>query len=660
MNPIFTHQNQAARSANRFAITCISALLTVPAFAIPQSNDAGVTVVDAEIVDETMRPANPNAKSRTAPGHRIDPADLVGAIPMQLPEVTEHADGSAAPPMLVEYDLRSRSETILGEMPPSDEIIGLYASWDFEEGGPAGGGYGSGDETQNGPTTQAAWDLSRIDNPEQFPWSVNGKLYMKFPNGRWYSGSAILIDSRHVLTSARNTYNAGLGGWVEESVFFPAHGPSDAAPFGGARGVTALSWPRTEYRTDSDYNWDMAIIRLDRPVGALAGWHAYGYNSDDSWWYDAHWYNLSYPGGSDGYDGSTMYYRSGQFVSVFEHQAHFYGTEYGGQLGSGVYAFVNGTRYVQGVHSHAHHDWGSTVGVTRMTATKFNAIRQRISEYTPDEVDFIPLDVNAPADITQGERLDHFNYLVHNYSTERYQGPCTVDVYLSTDEFITEDDTFIQRHNVNVSLNAKGSARVDLSTTPLIPDSIPAGQYYIGVIVRANDADTSNNATGEVDVSEIVIYPRSDRAEIERYRIKRGELISGDLDSLRESDDNRLRFRADYRPRKARPYEAQMQVVFRTDYLYGQELYVGIESRIDDAGGVGKVFLKNWDTGRWDHVLEFAVPTTEELRDTLGIAADAYVAPDGLIKAKITYSTLTTSDGDPFKCFFDMTVITVQ
>ena len=590
----------------------------------------------------------------------IDPARFADAIPMELPVVTEQTDPSAAPPMLVEYDLRTRNETVLGEMPPSDEIIGLYESWDFEEGGPAGGGYGAGDETQNGPTTQAEWDLSRIDNPEQAPWSVSGKLMMKFPNGRWYYGSAILIDSRHVLTSARNTYNTGLGGWIEESVFFPAHGPSDGAPFGGARGVTALSWPLTEYRTDSDYNWDMAIIRLDRPVGALAGWRAYGYNNDDSWWYDATWYNQSYPGGRDGYDGTTMYHRSGTFASVFEHQAHFYGAGYGGQWGSGVYAFVNGTRYVQGVHSHVHHDWGSTVGVTRMTATKFNAIRQRISEYTPDEVDFIPLDVNAPADIVQGERLGHFNYLVHNYSSERYQGPCTVDVYVSTDDIITEDDTFIQRHNVNVSLSAKGSTRVDLSTPPTIPDSIRAGRYYIGVIIRANDGDPSNNASGEVDVSELVVYPRSDRAEIEGYRIKQGEHLSGDIDSLRDSDDDRLRFRGVYRPRKSRPYRAQLQVALRTDYLYGEELYIGIESRIDEPGARGKLMLKNWDTGKWDKVHQFAVPTTEELRDVMGISPGAYVSPDGLIKAKIDYKALTTSDGDPFKCYFDMVVVTVQ
>ena len=97
-----------------------------------------------------------------------------------------------------------------------------------------------------------------------------------------------------------------------------------------------------------------AIIDLDRPIGALAGWRDYGFNDSCSWYETAGWVHRGYPS-EDPYEGNIMYENGGSFDTCWSsypldlHYAAFDNPSWGGQSGSGsvrdgaVWAILRGS-----------------------------------------------------------------------------------------------------------------------------------------------------------------------------------------------------------------------------------------------------------------------------------------------------------------------------
>ncbi|MEK7253592.1 MAG: trypsin-like serine protease, partial [Bacteroidota bacterium] len=112
--------------------------------------------------------------------------------------------------------------------------------------------------------------LEPVPNPTGEPARWNVKIFIKQGGNNWVcSGS--LIDSRHVLTAGHCLFD---GGWADSVFVVPAfHEDAQGngiAPYGAATDVNLLSW--TGWTQQHDYEWDMGVIFLERPVGALTGW----------------------------------------------------------------------------------------------------------------------------------------------------------------------------------------------------------------------------------------------------------------------------------------------------------------------------------------------------------------------------------------------------
>jgi V8-like Glu-specific endopeptidase len=155
--------------------------------------------------------------------------------------------------------------------------------------------------------------LSWVSDPENYPWSVAVKLFMSFRDTtgmlRGYVCSGTLIDPKHVVTAGHCVYahDDSTNGWVfnnwaESMTVVPGY-ENGAQPFGSASAVQFHSW--TGWTNDEDWDHDIGIVDLDRPVGALTGWHGYGWSDDCGFFTDQDFRHAGYPAASP-YDGQRI------------------------------------------------------------------------------------------------------------------------------------------------------------------------------------------------------------------------------------------------------------------------------------------------------------------------------------------------------------------
>ena len=413
-------------------------------------------------------------------------------VPMPIPDPTTSTAAISEPESrLISYNMLTGEETVSDTTPQ-----GLSTANQVQGGLPARAEIGNEEQVLPRNFT----DLSLVSNQEDYPWSVNVKLYMQFASG-WYVGSGTLIDSMHVLTAGHCVYYNGS--WATEIIVAPAY-ENGASPYGTATSVELHSW--TGWTSSANWDDDMGVIDLDRPVGALTGWHGYGYDNNWSFFSGNTFHNPGYPAASP-YDGQLMYYWYGNFdespASGTLSQVKFNKQSYGGQSGSGAYHIDLGNRYVYAELSNGTSSWTRDVCIT---PTKFGNIGDFIVADTPATFDLIPLDVNtAPPTAITGTQLSAMDYVVHNYSSATWSGTVTAKVYLSTNDNISTADTLIQTHYYAHSFSPKSSLHVAVPTPPTIPAGTTAGNYWIGVILDISDNDTLNNDSDGQDASSLTL-----------------------------------------------------------------------------------------------------------------------------------------------------------
>ena len=422
--------------------------------------------------------------------------DLDSYVPLPFPESSESTT-TVGQGFAISYDLRTGQETLHGstaessaESGQTDGGLGAITEWLAENDV-------DGENLARGFT-----NLTRVNDPEVFPYCVNVKLFMDF-NGHHYVASGVLIDSMHVLTAGHCVYSHDSGevGWANSIRVVPAY-ENGAKPFGEANAAELHSW--TGWTSDESYSHDIGVIDLDRPVGALTGWNGYGYNTSESFFLNNTFYNPGYPAESP-YTGEYMYEWHGDFdyAIPLNNQIGIWQDGYGGQSGSGAYYTSGGSRTVYAVLSNGGSGFENFV---RLNEEKFEDIRDSfIPADVPATPDLIPLTVSASDSVDSGSVLGSLSYLVHNYSSNSWSGTVNVDVYLSTDDYITTSDLLIGSHNLTRTISAKGTTTVNVSSLPTIPADVATGNYKIGIIITTPDANTSNNDTITWDVEPIYV-----------------------------------------------------------------------------------------------------------------------------------------------------------
>jgi len=352
--------------------------------------------------------------------------------------------------------------------------------------------------------------LSLVSSPELYPSRVHGRIIINWPDGSTGQGSGTLIDSKHVITAGHVVYQSAKGGWATTLTFVPGY-DNGTKPYGSGVSASGLGWRHswTNWTVDGDNTHDVAYFQIDRPVGALTGWHGYGYSTACDFYLTTTFYTRSYPGESP-YTGQLMYQRSGTFDSCpTEREARFDLYSYKGESGAGYYYLnANGNRYVRAVGSHRNSNPTSADRV-RLTESKFDNIVDTLADAKASSVDFTPLgvviDAASTPHVTAGHALPNLDFVAHNDSTAAFSGTLSWTVRLSSDKTITTGDTLLRTTSSTFGLGAGGSITIDHTNPPTIPATVAPGTYYVGIILTTADANAGNQVTLADDVAKVIV-----------------------------------------------------------------------------------------------------------------------------------------------------------
>jgi len=147
-------------------------------------------------------------------------------------------------------------------------------------------------------------------------------------------------------------------------------------------------------------------------------------------------------------------------------------------------------------------------------------------------------------------------------------------------------------------------------------------------------------------------------AELTEFTIVTGDLLGGELDDLRQSDDSHLQIRSGFGDSLVDLHNMTLDLSAVTVVDAPSTLDVAIESRIDEPSGSGFLLLRNWSTSEFDQVGAYAVGETENVARIENIDATNYVneSKGGAIELRMKHVVFA-----PFLAFsFDNSIDLVE
>lgn len=415
---------------------------------------------------------------------------LVTGIPASVAQTM--ADSTTDTPAQVQIDMRT------GEM-----VVVTT-----ERGGPiALGGPAATEATPTGPTVDTPASFTPIFAVHQpttvLPYSPIVKLTMTgWPSsnlGKECTGT--LVFSRWVLTAAECVYDEALGGAPALVQVVPALTPN-AAPFGSAIAESIFVWQ--PWVDDQNVDYNVAHIRLDRPIGALAGVHGIGFGAD-ALFTDFAFSGLGYPVG-DAFQVNKLHEWSGTFDTVGDRQVAHDQPGNAGMIGSA--AIKKGDAPDAGWSAYAVYApiiGESTSSFTRLVPELVQAVIDAYYAGRDPSFDPIPLDVNVvPGKVTAGGTLTKLDYMLFNDGASGFQGLIEHRLLLSTDINIDcENDIPLVSRSENLLIAPGDRPRITFSNVTVPADL--GGDYFIGACAISQN-DVGRTAFAD-DLAPITIDP---------------------------------------------------------------------------------------------------------------------------------------------------------
>ena len=353
--------------------------------------------------------------------------------------------------------------------------------------------------------------LPPAENPSLWPNAATVKLLSHWPSGETTTCSGMLVDAKYVLTAAHCLYTHlpencsgdDLACWVDDLEAMPAYQGGEA-PAGRSGYESILTW--TDWTESAAPYSDLAAVKLRYPLGAEVGWVGIGFNADDAFFANNTFALSGYPES----DGADMAFWSGGVNGVSDELLHLTADLAAGWEGATLNA-EDGRAY--GVVSAAQTGLGVTV--IRLTYPTFEAIRTFIQEGQPKEDggNLTPFMVSAgPEWAFPGNALNPLDFILWNYSNSPLPADSyPVDIYLSTDNYITTEDTYLGTTTFEGALAANQGLRLSPTQLFWLPEEIHGtevlgGTFYIGAIVNFADANPDDNGTDYYQPQPIWVF----------------------------------------------------------------------------------------------------------------------------------------------------------
>ncbi len=347
--------------------------------------------------------------------------------------------------------------------------------------GSTGGYSGFLPENYSSDTSRFFSPIDIINDPSAYPWRTTVKIG---------GATGILIDPYHVLTAGHIiSFSASFG----TTKIIPAYSQFDS-PYGYACPVCV--YLLSDYSSTGPK--DLGIIKLDRPLGAIAGWNGYGYNNSDTFFTSSKiFFNPNYPC-TGLYNGEYLYNWKGVFNSAYTEYLISGRTGISGMSGSCAFTKLNNENVVFGLVV------ASGIKFNRITSQKYDAINAVVNYNLPSVPDVVPFCVKSyPSTFKSGSLIDSVTFGILNYSDLNLTNKSiTVKLYISNDSIITENDDLLTEYVHNLNTISKGSNRISQNNITSL--NKPPGNYWLGIIISGDD-NPNNNITGWRDCAKIYI-----------------------------------------------------------------------------------------------------------------------------------------------------------
>ncbi len=339
-------------------------------------------------------------------------------------------------------------------------------------------------------------DRIEVDN-ERYPFTSIGRVWTLWSNGSETSASGAVFGQRHVITAGNAVYDASRGGWASQVYFSPGQDGnalfdpiyatsfrrSDEQIYGEARAESMTTFNGWINDTNAEFN--MGFLELDRNIGTYTGWMGWGYNNNDSFFQGSIANHAGYPGDrSPGeYD---QWFDSGVISSVSTNVISSNSIDNAaGQNGGPLWLYFSdtGERTVYGVSGSFR---GSVPdnGFTRITRPRFETMQNMINgdglaNDRPDLVDWDRWFNTSFAGVSDTQL--RVGDLLTATAFARNNGTATSNTF-STRFRLSSDTTYDASSDIWLGdVEATGIAPFDyrgLSLTAGIPELTP-GTYYI-------------------------------------------------------------------------------------------------------------------------------------------------------------------------------------
>ncbi len=141
--------------------------------------------------------------------------------------------------------------------------------------------------------------------------------------------------------------------------------------------------------------------------------------------------------------------------------------------------------------------------------------------------------------------------------------------------------------------------------------------------------------------------------ELVNFTMQFGQVISGGLDELLESDNQFLRARSRFGFTALEPNIVQLTFRGETTVTSPSELALRIESRINHPVGSAQVRLRNWNTNQLTLIDQYGLSNTESVYTNQVPSAEPYVSPTGAIDLNVKHVVVAVFTALGFDSYFD-------